>query len=862
MFYHKYGKSFLCIGVLIALVFTATCSLQPVSSIRIKAEPKVFLPLGSKSIGEDEVFKKVENLVPKNGRLYRYQSGQDDKLRYLAYYPLETPFNPDIDSYFNGDPLGNGGSGNNKLLSRRFDTEISIPKINESKSIAINAVDINGKLLEKFNSGSSLSVPVGSVSGEHSLPPVNINFQGFETITFDTESCLEISATPNSGSYKITKAMMKSNGKTIPGNIPESGYNVKFPLDDKTISKTIELTLTVKDMSGVSNLGVSRTLHGTIKRATGVNADLDITPAPGSVAMPLPEDFCSATIGTGELKLSMDEPKGWSDITIEEQTKITQAGPGGLSINPGSFQPLGTPVPLANKTLNNQPTLTYEPKLKVKLANATYTYQENLSVNFNFSVDTFSSITMKNKDAFKAKTVEKDVPEGIKSWVKQIQFKDTASVKIKLKNGLPAGNVPAGNDITIKLSSDCFKIDSAPGHMLIHGESESDKEYKFNNGTDLVLDINNTDPGAQNIDKFDLTSQVLLPGYDEHDDTFTVQNIATGSTIQFSGAVDVNPDWEKIILKAKTDQKSSFPQDGSMDLSGLTEKLKDAGIKLEEMPVYFYAGSASSLLEDQTMDIKLTAHYGAATPKVLVNESAVKLRGLPADFPRDAKIFTGNIPKPALCIKNKQDDDIDSFTDIINEYPDNLRLDFELTMSQIVIDRDRYDNSENKNAKVSIDLLIELPVGFKVKNDREISLKKLFGMDMSGTDLFRRNGPNDKPLGNDLISDAFRSINVNINFKNGMNRSPNFILRFKDGSDKPVKDDSGKAIEESVAITGEKTIKLTTENWKKLVKTYPVSPEFLLELRAGSYSLMNNFELGASLTVLAETNVDYTYNRK
>ena len=844
MFYHKYGKSFLCIGVLIALVFTATCSLQPVSSIRIKAEPKVFLPLGSKSIGEDEVFKKVENLVPKNGRLYRYQSGQDDKLRYLAYYPLETPFNPDIDSYFNGDPLGNGGSGNNKLLSRRFDTEISIPKINESKSIAINAVDINGKLLEKFNSGSSLSVPVGSVSGEHSLPPVNINFQGFETITFDTESCLEISATPNSGSYKITKAMMKSNGKTIPGNIPESGYNVKFPLDDKTISKTIELTLTVKDMSGVSNLGVSRTLHGTIKRATGVNADLDITPAPGSVAMPLPEDFCSATIGTGELKLSMDA-QGWSGITIKEQTKITQTG--GLQIIPTSFQDLGTPVSLAGKTLNNQPTLTYEPKLKVKLANAIYTYQENLSVNFNFSIDKFSEITMNNKADFKQPKSE-PVPDGIKNWVEKIEFKNTASVKIKLKNGLPAGN-----DIRIKLSSDCFKITQEC--TFAPGPDESEGVYKFNNGTDLVLDI-------EPLDNFDLTSQVLLPGYDEHNDTFTLQNIATGSTIQFSGAVDVNPDWKKIILKGKSNQKSSFPQDGSMDLSGLTKKLKDAGIKLEEMPVYFYAGSASSLLEEQTMDIKLTAHYGAATPKVLVNESAVKLRGLPADFPRDAKIFTGNIPKPALCIKNKQDDDIDSFTDIINEYPDNLRLDFELTMSQIVIDRDTYDNSENKNAKVSIDLLIELPMGFKVKNDREISLKKLFGMDMSGTDLFRRNGPNDKPLGNDLISDAFRSINVNINFKNGMNRSPNFILRFKDGFDNPVKDDSGKAIEESVAITGEKTIKLTTENWKKLVKTYPVSPEFLLELRAGSYSLMNNFELGASLTVLAETNVDYTYNRK
>ena len=203
-----------------------------------------------------------------------------------------------------------------------------------------------------------------------------------------------------------------------------------------------------------------------------------------------------------------------------------------------------------------------------------------------------------------------------------------------------------------------------------------------------------------------------------------------------------------------------------------------------------------------------------------------------------------------------------SLRKIMNEYPKDLKLKYIINMSAITISHTDYDKPENRNAKVSIDLILEVPVGFKVKNDREISLKKLFGMDMSGTDLFRRNGPNDKPLGNDLISDAFRSINVNINFKNGMNRSPNFILRFKDDSGAPVKDDSGTAIEKIVTTEGEQTITLTSKEWKNLLDTYPVSPEFLLKLPSGSYSLKNNFELGASLTVLAETNVDYTYNRK
>ena len=131
---YKHSKYFMYISVLIALIFTVTCKLQPFSSVRVKANPKVYFPLGSKNIGEDEVFKKFENLVPKNARLYRYQSGQDDKLHYLMHYPLKT-LELDISKYFNGDPLGNSGSGNNAAFSHNFSKTISVPDLRQSKEI-------------------------------------------------------------------------------------------------------------------------------------------------------------------------------------------------------------------------------------------------------------------------------------------------------------------------------------------------------------------------------------------------------------------------------------------------------------------------------------------------------------------------------------------------------------------------------------------------------------------------------------------------------------------------------------------------------------------------------------------------------
>ena len=864
MSHHKYSKYSVYIGVLLALVFTVTCRLQPFSSVRIKASPKVYLPLGSKNITEDEVCKRFEETVQKNTvgatdkniRLYRYHpsgNANDTPIRYLVHYPLET-FDFNINSYFNGDPLGNSGaeSGDTNLLSRKFDTEISIPKINESKNITINAADINQKLLDKFNTDAPVSVSVPAIPGEHTLPPVNIDFQGFETITFSDGSYLKISARPDSPSvsYEIAKAKMESNGQTILGDI--TGYDAYFPLDNKTINKSIILTLTVKDVAGGPGTAtISRMLNGTIIRATGVNAEPEITLAQGSVDMPLPEDFHSATIGVGELKLSMVQPAGWTGITIEKQTTITQAG--GLTINPSGFQPLNTPVSLIGQTLNNQRSLTYEPKLKVKLANATYTYQENLSVNFNFSIDIFSSITMKNNADFKKQQSE-PVPDGIKNWVKTIHFK-TTSVKINLKNGLPAGN-----DIKIKLSSTCFKITPPPAQPQeeTFSPGETEKEYKCNDGNAFDLDI-------EHLDNFDLTTQVLLPGYNEHDNTFTLNNIHTDSKIEFSGAVQFNLNWETITLKAKNNQTVSFPQTGSMDLSALTSKLKDSDIKLEEIPLYFYAGSDSGLLGNTKMNVKLTTQYvKTGTTEIistdLVDKSDIPLKGLPVDtFSSDIKPFTGTIPPAMLSIKQEEPDIKATFASILNEYPKDLQFTCTLNMNEITIKREDYDKPENKNTKVSIDLLLDLPVGFKVESNHELSLTDMFGLNISGTDLFGRSSRSDNSVFNNAqVSDALRSIKVRINFKNGLKVAPGFVLRFKDGSGAPVKDDSGSTIEKIVTTEGEQTIILTSKEWKNLLDTYPVSPEFLLKLPSGSYSLKNNFELGASLAVLAETDINYT----
>ena len=854
MSYHKYSKYPMCISILIALAFTAACSLQPFSSVRIKAKPTVYVPLGEKSITEAEVFTKLEETLQKNNkniRLYRYQpSGGDDKLRYLVHYPLQT-LELDISKYFNGDPLGNGGSGDNAALSQNFEKKISVPNLQQKKDVSIDVSGINQELLNRFNTGTAIpiTIPPGIAPFLSHKQSVNVSFTGFNAISFENGAKLTLSSSSATVTYTITAATMESNGASVPGTISLDGKKIEFSLDGIIINNTVSFQLTLNLTSGSGNISLGTSLEGVIEKATGVTSDTDIDvnlPAQ-FVPLTLPADFEKATIAEGSMKLSAQMPNEWSGITIKEKMKVVQSGADGFSIDPSDYRPLGNTISLENQNLNKQ-QLSYTPAFKVKLNNATYTKQDSLPITLALDIKKFKEITLQNSSGFTVNR-EQDVPQDMKDWVKKIKFK-TVSAKIKLDNGLPAEN-----DIKIKLSSTCFQI--SPAQEAIFNPGKQEHEYKGNNGNAFVLDI-------EHLPKFDLKMQVILPN--TTGTTFTLKNIETGKDITLSGSIQFNPDWEEIILKAKANQTVSFPQTGKMDLSELTSKLKDSGIKLEEIPAYFYAGSDSGLLGSTQMNVKLTATYiktgeTTDTSAALVDKNNVALKALPVGtFPSD-KIFTGAIPDAMLSIKQGESGITKTLAGIMNDYPKNLQLTCTLNMGEIVIRREDYDKPENKKPKVSIDLVVDVPVGFKVASDHTLSLMDMFGINMSGTDLFGRRSVHDKPFGlDDQILDSLQALNVHINLKNDLSGPvPKCILRFKDGSGNAIKGDSDKPIKKEIAAAaGEQTVKLTSSELKKLLEKYPVSPELVLELPQGSYSLKRDFKLGASITVLAETDINYS----
>ena len=871
MFYHKYSKYLVYICVLIAVLLTAACNLQPFSSVKVKAKPKLYVPLGSKSMTSNDIDEHIRSiLAPKHGsssgteaRIFRYtppDATDEDKnqLRYLIHYPVKS-LDFDISKYFGENAVASGTG-----LSYKVDETISVPTLETTETCTIAEPEvINTKLLEAFNNAGasalpSIDIPAGTLSGYEIPVIIDITFEGFEEVTFDNRASLMVSVDPPAGvSCSFSDAKLTSNGNTFNGHhLTYSTEKVVFYISgDKPISNRLHLTGQIT-LNGSTPSGgkatFTRTLTGAIKEAKGVNAHLEnLTPSGvQTVALPLPDDFKKAVIGEGSLQFSLPQPEGWSGIAIKEKTKIEQAekdGVSGLRIDPHTFRTLGGSINLAGFTLNDSKTLTYTPILDVTLTNATYHKpSESLSAKFGFSIQKFTELTLKNKTAFESPKPE-PIPEAMKKWIKTIAFKDV-SATVKLLNGLPEGN-----PITLKLSSTAFHI-AEQAHAFPPQQQKQHTYTSDPSDPNWLLDVDATS-------QLDLQAKVELPNYNASDKTFTLKNISTGTDIKVSVETSFNLNWEKITLKKLNSELFFYPEDGFIDLSVLSN-LKEAHLQMPEVPVYVYAGSASGLLADKQIKVGLSARYtkeGTSAPQsmLLCNETDCTLTNFPSDtFIDTKKEYTEAIPSYSFAIKKGKS--VNTLADIMNTYPTGVQLTYAISMDGVEIKRSDYDAIVNKGGKaeIKLDVLLELPVGFTIDTDDPISLmpfmKTIGAGDFFKGDLLQRSNANDKLI-SEQITDALQAIQLDTNIRNESGLQPTVIFRAK-------ADDGTVLVEKELpSATGKRELlRLTKDEWDKIQNTYPVYPELLLKFPNKIIKINKDFTISGSFSVVAETDIHYT----
>ncbi|MGP1490188.1 MAG: hypothetical protein ACTTI6_03870 [Treponema sp.] len=832
----------------VVVLFAAACGLRPVSSIRIKTSPELYVPLSAKSFSANEYISptsfadmlKSGNSSGRKGQIYYYNPPnlkEEDaaQLRYLIHYPLQS-IPVDVNNYF-------GKERADSVLSRSFDTSIDIPKIEKTVSSAVDSNEINTKLLKVFNerySSTSPSVPLGGTAGDYSLPAVPIKFNGFSRLIFEDspDSALTIS-TASSANYVIASGTLTISGVPIAG-VP-NGKSIRFPLAGRTIigdhEMPLQITIRRADTTG-GNVTITPKLEGTIAQVEGVTADLDvISLEEKQMEIALPEGFRSAKIDTGSLNLDVQRSPGWSGISISHKTHIKQEGAAGLNLAPAGFTAVGTPIDLAGQQLNSNRQFTYKPVLKVTLNDATYTRSDTpIQAECSVSIGKFETVTLANRQDF-TKDQNEPVPSDMKKWVQSIRIKKVTA-KVVLTN-----NLPEGNPININLESTVFGINGTDKHGAsgVFPAQVQNKEVKY--------------PGRENFDlpitsetKFDLKSTVL-PGSPEGSDVYTLKNIETGKKVEFSGKVEFDIDWESMVVKADGGKGSSFPEGDLLRLPMLS-KLKKAGIQLDKIPMYFYAGSNSNLFGDTEVKLDLSVESltenGISTPKPLLSESH-KLVPLPADAFKDAegeegktKTLTKAVPEPMFTVH-----DLDK---TLNTYPDGIRFNYTISMDNgVTITREAYNKAkEGGSATINVDLLLEIPIGFTVSSGGELELYSA----TEAIDL--KDSFNKLPIGEEQFK--LRKLQLNANLENESGFTPAFILRIKNRGDK------GRLLDdkEISLAPGNQELKFTSEEWDKLKEAGAFIPELYLKLEPDkSYAIKKDAELKANLFVTVAADVDY-----
>ena len=860
MSHYKYGRLtvFGALAIL-ALLLTATCNLQPVSTIRLKASPELYLPLGSKQFDTNTLFKKLEEEMLQSissdtfgkpgtatsdtqSAIYRYtdpKAKDSDQLKYLAHYSVQS-FTFNVGSYF-----GKTSNTGTAVLSRKFDTSISIPAIAQTEKYKIPTETIHNELVKTFNKEQEhehkkLPIPSGQ-TGRFSPPSVTIGFTGFNRLTFGDFSYLTISTHPAVSAtvqYRIRTATLTANGKTIAGRTDSwDGHQITFPLGGETISNTPALSMELEIISGSGNIIIERKLSGTIKKAEGVNTELDdISFNSGELEIPLPKDFQRATIGEGSMNLSLTQPSEWQNISMAHKTAVVQSGSGGLSINPSGFIALGQAQSLAGVQLNNNPKVTYTPLFKVSLHNATYTYdpREEVFANFAFMIKNFTAITLKNKDDF-SKVQREPAPANMRDWIKSIDI-TRATATVSLQNGLPAGN-----NVDISLKSDAFHISEQKKTF----EAQQKQEQKYESTQNFSLNITPTT-------LFDLTTKVILPGYNASEDTFTLHNINTGSTLSFTGNVDFDLDWTKMMVKAENQEVHTFPQNGFFHLSLIT-KLKDTHISWDKIPLYMYAGSNTGLFNGAKVNVSLGAEYFTEknpqlTPIVLGSSETHTLTPLPENlFPKDTKDFTGPIPPPLRHVE--------SLEQLINKYPEGFRFTYTLSMPEgIPITREQYEKAKKEKegkeeVKLNVDMLLEVPLGFTAeKGGGELPLASLTG-EPAPVDFFGRDGIlSSLPFDKQQVT--LRKVRVETQLKNDTAFNPIFVLAAHDKEGKT-------AFKKEMSLApGRHSLDFSDEDLETIKKISPFVPELYLRAAEGHHIVKKGQHLTVAIGAAVKADID------
>lgn len=539
----------------------------------------------------------------------------------------------------------------------------------------------------------------------------------------------------------------------------------------------------------------------------------------------------TAKIDKGELILAIRRPAGWNSVTASlDNMKLS----GGITDNNPNFTDLGGAEYLLHKKLNLENatftagkgpvTLNGTIKLNTPPNNAT------ASLVVDMRVESYKTVTADIGNVDTNFNFSKPLPAELSNFVKSINCNEVG-IAFKYKN-----NLPNANDVEIKVTSPFLGISPQVSKTLVSDNSVHSEKISNTNQTINLTNTNN----------IDITVELTLPGAQKagNDTLITVNNITAGQTYSLS-LTDFKfiLDWTAITVDSSNLNQNNKTVDLPIDFNSMFDNIKNSvsglgnfvsNLQVDNIPVYMYVSKPENGFSNLGMNVTELRMSGSnSLNKNLLNGQQIQMTDKSLPTLESGKTVRTNFSSLNYLTSL----DPTAFKDIINNRNDNLKLNYDISLtngaSSLTINKTDVDNMKKNGGALDIKaaVYIDIPLKLTLKNGTSINLMSMAGMD-ANSDLMGRSEP--LSLGEyENYMNGIKSVELMLNLQNGVffdggSGKINFVIDDKTGGGKNIL--GKKEYQLSNLIIG-----FTTDETKQILKSAPpYMPAIEINFPAGS----------------------------
>lgn len=612
-----------------------------------------------------------------------------------------------------------------------------------------------------------------------------------------------------------------------------------------------------------------------------------------TVSKPIPLDdlknkVISAEIKNGNISLQSQLPDGWENVSCEIDSLTIKNGTEGLSLSKSDFinaskitNPLIDKIAdLAGKVIDPSNDISVDATLSLKLLNSTLKFADGgntIAVTGNCEINKLgkTKVDVTKIDGFDSSKLTKSVNETLDSEVSQF-IKDIKFESVDFSAGFTGTTLPESDlYVSGKLSSTAFGIDPlspATGEPVL--VKDGNVLHITKSGLNKTYEI----APAPAVNKIDAKMDIVLKGSDTlNPDYVTFQEFELGKTYKMNVDVKFKFDWINAHIK---NENTSFA--GSIDtkinlkeIFTKTLKLSDADmakvkfLNYDEstengkkgIPLYLYMTKPATTGKTSPFDkleIKavMAPYDGSSRTSPLGGKFLLGTDFIPGSADgKETLPYAKKAPALAEICEEEIDDGkkfkkitashselfsassyskrIDDFAVMVNEKPTDLQMEYDILVTgdggtDIEITPENIREIEEAGGKTSIQMkmILILPMTIEVENDSTGGIK-LDVLELSESewhdDFMNRKSQDDY----DYVtkhSDAIDNVTLTYSVNKPLDAHLSFVL------------DDGAAEVEMLTKNmyfgtgGESSVVYDNSQLKKMIDTYPLRPNVLLNI--------------------------------